>query len=60
VIRLTQTHDGTSYLDSQETKELAMDANSSGRGEYTARQDFLIRVTIVVAMLYGFIVSVSL
>jgi hypothetical protein len=60
VIRLTRTHDGTSYLDSQETKELAMDANRSGRGEYTARQDFLIRVTIVVAMLYGFIVSVSL
>ena len=58
--RLTGTHGGTTYLDSQETKELAMDANRSGRGEYTVRQDFLIRVTIAVAMFYGFVVSVSL
>ena len=37
-----------------------MDANRSGRGGYTARQDFFIRVTIAVAMFYGFVVSVSL
>ena len=60
MIRLTRTRDGTTYFDSRETKEPAMDANRSGRGEYTARQDFLIRVTIVVAMFYGFVVSVSL
>jgi hypothetical protein len=60
VIRLTLTHGGKIYVHSQETKELAMDANRSGRREYTARQDFLVRVTIAVAMFYGFVVSVSL
>jgi hypothetical protein len=37
-----------------------MNAKRSGRGEYTARQDFLIRVTIAVVMFYGFLVTVSL
>jgi hypothetical protein len=37
-----------------------MDATRSGRGEYTSRQDFVIRVTIAVVMLYGFILTVSL
>jgi hypothetical protein len=60
VIRLTRSHGGTTYLSSQETKELAMDANRSGHGEYTARQDFLIRVTIAVVLFYGFLVTVSL
>jgi hypothetical protein len=60
VIRLTRTRGGTIYPHRQETKELAMDANRSGRGGYTARQDFLVRVTIAVAMFYGFVVSVSL
>jgi hypothetical protein len=60
VIGLTRPRGGTIYLYRQETKELAMDANRSGRGEYTARQDFLVRVTIAVAMFYGFVVSVSL
>jgi hypothetical protein len=42
-------------------KELAMDAKRSGRGKnYTARQDFIIRAAIAIAMFYGFLVTVSL
>jgi hypothetical protein len=59
VIRLTWTGGGKTYVYGQETKELAMNATRSGRGEYTARQDFVIRVTITVVMLYGFLLTVS-
>jgi hypothetical protein len=37
-----------------------MDANRSGPGNIRPVKDFLIRVTIAVAMFYGFVVSVSL
>ena len=57
--RLTGTLGGKTYVCGQETKELAMNATRSGRGEYTARQDFAIRVTIAVVMLYGFLLSAS-
>jgi hypothetical protein len=60
VIRLTLTRGGTIYLYGQKRKELAMDANRSGRGGYTARQVFLVRGTIAVVMFYGFLVTVSL
>jgi hypothetical protein len=59
VIRRTVTGGGKTYPDGQETKELAMDATRSGRGEYAGRQDFVIRVTIAVVMLYGFLLTVS-
>jgi hypothetical protein len=37
-----------------------MNTTSSRRGHHTARQDFLIRAAIAVAMFYGFLVTVSL
>jgi hypothetical protein len=37
-----------------------MDATRSGRGEYTGRQELLIRVTIALVMIYGFLVTASL
>jgi hypothetical protein len=37
-----------------------MNATRSGRGEYKARQDILIRVTIAIAMFYGFLLTVSM
>jgi hypothetical protein len=43
----------------KKTKELAMNATRSGRWEYTGRQDFVIRVTIAVVMLYGFLLTAS-
>jgi hypothetical protein len=60
VIRLTWTGGGKTYVYGQETKQLATNATRSGRGEYTGRQDFVIRVTIAVGMFYGFLVTVSL
>jgi hypothetical protein len=60
VIRLTGTRDEKTYVCGQETKELAMNATRSARGEYTARQDFAIRVTITVAMFYGFLLTASM
>lgn len=60
MIRLTGTRGGKTYIHEQGTKEPAMKATRSDRGDYTARQNLLIRVTIAAAMFYGFLVSVSL
>jgi hypothetical protein len=60
VIWFTWTRGGKTYTHGQETKELAMEATRSGRGEYTGCEDFLIRLKIALGMFYGFLGTVSL
>jgi hypothetical protein len=58
VIWLTLTLARKADIYARETKELAMDATRSG--EHGGHQDLLIRAAIVLALFYGFLVTVSL